>query len=160
MLEAILSTFDTSRRASFNGELGISAIVISPMPEPIIASMARCRPPGPSVGGKIVAIRMEPKTIWLDTSGDFVIKDPTTRPAPTMNRIWNGPCPTTWKSRSPKATPTMPPSDISTALFILSPPESPRMMTAEMGAKNGCGCPTTELATQYASAAPTVAWII
>ena len=160
MLEAILSTFDTSRRASTNGELGISAIVIKPMPEPIIASIARCRPPGPSVGGKIVAIKIAPKTIWLVTSGDLVKNEPTTRPAPTMKKIWNGPWPTIWKSRSPTATPMMPPIDISSAFFILSPPDIPRMMTAEIGAKNGCGCPTTSPATQYASAAPMVAWMM
>ena len=147
--EIIASTLEISLRPLVNGEFGNSAMVAIPMTQPISASIARSSPPLETSGGKIVAIRMEPMTIWLLTSTDFVSREPTISAMNTMSVICKGPVmPVEWKSRSPTATPSTPPIAISKARLSRSPPDRPRIITTDIGAKNGCGWPTNSWATQ------------
>ena len=80
--------------------------------------------------------------------------------SPTTSAICHGPLPIQPISASPTPTPTETPTTSSPTRRSRCPSETPRQTTAAIGAKNGCWCPITRVATTQARPADRALWTI
>ncbi len=78
----------------------------------------------------------------------------------TTSAICQGPLPIQLISASPTPTPTETPTTSSPTRRNRCPSETPRQTTAAIGAKNGCACPMTSVATIQARPADRAHWTI
>ena len=150
------STGAAASRTSRPGWIGnTSAPTIRATPAPISASTARANVT-PSVGGCSVATRAAETAACCAN----MTPEPSSRATlivnPTTTASCHQPTPIAVMTRSPMAMPSVTPSASSNARRPRSPTVSPSVMIAATGAKNGCGWPTSSVATIHATVAASI----
>ena len=145
--------------ATVTGLAGSNAATASPTSPPVNASIMRSNPP-PALGGNNVAT-----STALLPACNAMTEPPSSNTAadmasPTTSAICQGPVPIQLISASPTPTPTETPTTSSPTRLNRCPSETPRHTTAAIGAKNGCSCPITSVATTQARPADRALWTI
>ena len=121
------------------------------------ASTQRSIPPA-CPGGNRVATSTAEAPAWLTSSVPPFAKTAPATARVTTSVICHQPLPMTEMSRSPTRTPRLTPTTSSTARCSRFASDTPRLITAAIGAKNGLGW--SAFNSDVASLALTIIWIV